>query len=295
MRKSADQMKVGEEYEPLVLQVSSELNEQFMRALDSFNLKYKEIVHLGLLLNFCSITQSPSFYLEENVAAVGAKFDAKYKHQIKLGKTVTISWKISEVYERRNRRYQISDVLVKDDEGVEILQRRVNNTFIGGEYLERRVKWEKETGYRRAVAISEFPKEEYEIVGKRKELTMEKLRYFSGGLPGPNWPARNIHTDREISIRSGMGRPVASGMMFEYYLIDLMINFFGENWFEHGETKVIVIDTAGDGDTISPKSVIKSKEFDGSKEKITLDIWCENQYGNKIMVGSATGLWLRGL
>lgn len=287
MQKKANQLQIGEEYEPLVFRVTPKLNEQFVKALDGFHSRYKDIVHPGLLLNFCSITQSPSFYLQQDVAAVGAKFKGNYINSAKVGKTFTVSWKVIDNYDKRSRSYQICDVLLKDDDGLEILRREISNTFVGGEYLRRRVKWERETGYRRAVSISEFPGEGYEIVGKARKLTLEKQRYYSGGLPGPEWPARNIHTDREISIRAGIGKPIASGLMFESYLAELMINFFGEDWFSHGETDVIAIDMAGDGDTIFPKAVIKSKEVNGTKCKVGVELWCENQYGNKMMVGTA--------
>ena len=122
---------------------------------------------------------------------------------------------------------------------------------------------------------------------KKRELTLEKQRYYSGGLPGPNWPDRNIHTDREFSIRSGVGKPIASGLMFESYLAELMINFFGEDWFRYGKTDVIAIDMAGDGDTIIPKAVLKAKEIVEKGINIDIDLWCENQFGNKMMVGNA--------
>jgi len=291
MSKTADKLEVGEMYEPLKLRTSEELNRQFMIALDDKDSRYETFVHPGILLNFTSITQSPSFCLEKSVAAVGAKFEAQYLRPTEIGKTLTFYWEVTGVYERRSRLYQKCDILVKDEDGREVLHRKITNTFIGGEYLERRVAWEKDKAYRRAVNISEFPKEGYEIGGVRKALTMEKMRLFSGGLPGINWPSRNIHTDREISIRSGVGRPIGSGLMFEAYITELMINFFGEGWFYNGEAKVIAIDMAGEGDVVVAKSVIKSRKDDARENKTVLDIWCENQFGNKIMIGTAKAFW----
>lgn len=285
--KRSDLLEVGERYESLVVHVKPELNKQFVKALDASSPRYGEIVHPGLFINFSSITQSPSFYLEKDVAAVGAKFEANFINPGKVDGTFRFSWAVSEVYERRSRKYQICDVSVKDNSGLEIMRRRINNTFIGGEYLERRIKWEKETGYRRAVQTSDFPQQGYEIVGTPRALTMEKQRWFSGGLPGPKWPARNIHTDREISIRSGIGRPIASGLMFEAYLGELMIDFFGEHWLTHGEAKVIAVDMAGEGDIVVPKAVIDSWKPQKRASEVSLNIWCENQYKNKVMVGTA--------
>jgi hypothetical protein len=161
--------------------------------------------------------------------------------------------------------------------------------LIGGKYLEKRVEWERKVGYRSAIPISKFPVEGYSIVGKEKRLSLENFRIYSGGLPGANWPKRNIHTDREVSIRSGIGRPVASGMMFEGFLVDLLLNFCGDSFQYGGQMSTIAINMAGDGDIVIPKMVIKEKKtaVGTIKGKTVYDIWCENQYNNKVMIGSA--------
>lgn len=288
MLKTADKMSIGDEFEPLTITLSSELNEQFLHALDCENKKYKDIIHPGLILNLCSITQSPSFQLQDNVAAVAAKFGSTNWRPLKRGEKISIRWKVNNVYEKRSRLYQISDVIVEDAEGNIVLQREINNTFIGGEYLEKRVKWEKETGYRRAIKKKRFPNQGYEIVGEKKQLTLEKIQHYSGGIPGKDWPARNIHTDREFSIRSGIGRPVASGFMFEAYLHELLADFIGNNWFFSGQLSVAAIDMAGDGDIVVPKATIEKKINDHNESITQYHIWCENQYGNTLMLGSAT-------
>jgi acyl dehydratase len=289
MIKTADKMQPGDTYEPLILSLSAELNEQFLQALDAQHDRYHKIVHPGVLLNFCSITQSPSFCVQDQVAAVAAKFGCTFVRPTQIGEKVRISWKVCDVYERRSRLYQIAEVLVEAElDGSTILRREINNTFIGGQYLGKRVKWEKETGYRRALNKKGFPRQGYEIVGKRKTLTMEKLQQFSGGIPGLGWPARNIHTDREFSIRSGIGRPVASGFMFEAYLQELLIDFTGESWFGSGRLQVTAIEMAGDGDTVIPKATIEASFAEGANRVTQYHVWVENQYGNTVMIGSAS-------
>ena len=290
MSKTSDKLKVGEKYEPLTLHITPELNNQFIKAIDCSHKRYEKIVHPCVFFNFCSITQSPSFFLDRNIEAVGAKFENGFMKKAKVDKKYHFSWKVVGLYERRSRTYQICDVLVVDEDGNEIIKRKINNTFIGGEYLERRVKWEKETGYRRALQTNEFSDQGYEIGSKERKITIDKLRSFSGGLPGANWPARNIHTDREISIRSGIGRVIASGLMFESYIAELLINFIGEEWLTYGQTRLVSIDMAGDGDTVTAKSVLKNPVSEIDLGKISLDVWCENQFGNRIIVGSANGI-----
>jgi len=289
MKSTSDKLQVGDRYDSLVIKITHEMNKQVLKALDDFHPRYNDIIHPGLLMSLCSITKSPSFSLSENVAAVTAKFECTYLCPARVGKAFTFSWEVKEVIEKRSRIYQLSDVLVTDEDGKDVMHRTINNTFIGGEHLKRRVEWEAKVGFKReSVTQRDFPKEGYEIVGKPKQLTMENLQYYSGGPIGPTWPVRNIHTDREISIRSGIGKPVASGMMFEAFMTELMIDFLGDNWFEKGKMNVVCIEMAGDGDTIIPKAIITQKLFAKLEAEICMKVWCENENRHVIAIGSAT-------
>jgi hypothetical protein len=93
------------------------------------------------------------------------------------------------------------------------------------------------------------------------------------------------------SIRSGIGKPVASGFMLEAYLAELLISFFGQTWLEGGETSVISVELAGEGDRVVPRAVIRARESEGAQAGMECELWCENQFGNKTMVGSARGRW----
>lgn len=286
MVNKSDQLKVGEKYKTLELKITKDLNDQFLKSLDCLEDRFQEFIHPGLLFNFCSITKSPSFSLEAGIAAVAAKFESVFHQAVKVNSRLKIQWEVVDVYERRSRTYQVCDVTIWDSDNL-VMERKLTNTFIGGAYLEKRVQWEKDNAYRRSVPMTSFPQQRYEIVGKERRLSMQKMRLFSGGDPGLDWPARNIHTDREVSIRSGIGRPVASGFMFEGYLSELLISFFGKFFFQGGSFRAVAIDMAGDGDSVIPKMVLEDGLNPSSNEKIMAGIWCENQYGNKIMIGEA--------
>ncbi|MCF8070589.1 MAG: hypothetical protein K9L30_18570 [Desulfobacterales bacterium] len=289
----SDELNIGDKYETLKVKISRPLNLQFLNSLGSSNdERFDAHVHPGVLFNFCSITQSPSFKLEDGLAAVGAKFETVFYNPLRIEETYIIDWEVIDVYEKRSRTFQVCKVIVRDASDAVVMKRKITNTFIGGKYLEKRVKWEKKEGYRSAVPISDFPKEGYSIVGEEKRLTIGKLRNYSGGLPGPTWPIRNIHTDREISIRSGVGKPIASGMMFESYLFELLYRFCGDVIYDNGEMATIAIHMAGDGDVVTPKMVIIDRYQDDSDSKYytKYKIWCENQYSNKVMIGEAIHL-----
>jgi acyl dehydratase len=131
----------------------------------------------------------------------------------------------------------------------------------------------------------------FELTGNLKTVTEERVFAFSGGFPkGTDWPKKNIHTNLEFAKKSGLSDRAASGATFEGYLIELMINAFGEDWLKTGKMSLKFIRIVSPGDSIIPKAVVQSKEIKRSVLTIVLDIWCENQNGDKVVIGTATGI-----
>lgn len=131
-----------------------------------------------------------------------------------------------------------------------------------------------------------------EFTGKLKTATQERINKFSGGLPKDlGWPYKNIHTDVDYARNCGLPERVASGPMREGHLVELMIDLFGDNWLIGGEMSLKFIAYVLPGDALLPMASIKSKIPSSSGTKFILDVWCENQHGNKVVLGSAVG-WI---
>ncbi len=138
-RKTADQLGIGEEFEPYQFRVTPEFNHQYLEAVDDHHRRYLEetelgspIVHPALFLNYCSITKSPSFCLPPGIAAVVAKDEIEYLNPGRVGKNFRVSWKVVDTYTKRGRTYQVTEIWVIDEDGMEILRRRMNCTYMAG-------------------------------------------------------------------------------------------------------------------------------------------------------------------
>jgi len=138
-KKRADQIGVGEEFDTYELLITPEFNQQYLEALEDFHPRYlKEtesgppIVHPGLLINHSNVTRSPSFFLPPGMAAVHAKEEVEYFNPAKVGKTFYVKWRVVEVYMKRGRPYQVKEVLIVDEDGLEILRRKITDTYISG-------------------------------------------------------------------------------------------------------------------------------------------------------------------
>jgi len=138
-RKRADKVGVGEEFEPYEYRVTPEFHQQYLGAEEDHHPRYLSesnlgwpIVHPGLLINHSNVTRSPSFYLPIGMAAVHAKEEVEFLSPGRVGKTFRVSWKVIDVYEKRGRSYQVKEALISDEDGVEILRRRITDTYISG-------------------------------------------------------------------------------------------------------------------------------------------------------------------
>ena len=138
-KKMANQMGIGEEFAPYEFRVTPEFNKQYLEAVENYHPMYIQetdfgppIVHPALLIVQSNVTRSPSFYLPPGMAAVHAKEQVEYINPGRVGKTFQVYWKVVDVYEKRGRPYQVKDVLIVDEDGVEILRRRIIDTYMGG-------------------------------------------------------------------------------------------------------------------------------------------------------------------
>jgi acyl dehydratase len=128
-----------------------------------------------------------------------------------------------------------------------------------------------------------------EFAGKRKTISEARVFAFSGGrFSAPGWPAKNIHTDLEFARSCGLQTRSVSGTQYMGYLIELMVDLFGESWLSQGKMELKFIAIVDVEDSLLTKAVVTSKELEGSGTRFVLDMWCENQRGDKIVVGTAT-------
>ena len=139
--RTADQLSVGEEFEPLEFTVTEEFNETFLHAVEDFHSRYMErtaegppLVHTALLANFSNITRSPSFHLPPGMAAIHTHEELECLGPARVGAALRVSWRVTDSYERRGRPYQVVEASIVDGDGAPVLRRKTTNTYVGGPY-----------------------------------------------------------------------------------------------------------------------------------------------------------------
>ena len=131
---TADKLKVGDKLKTLVITVTPELNQQFLEAMDCDSSFYDYFVHPALLIGFSNITRSPSYKLDDGVAAIHVQDEIEFYGVGKVGDTFSIDWEVISTYHKRDkhwqdREYQVKEAIIRSGDK-RIIQRRITDIFI---------------------------------------------------------------------------------------------------------------------------------------------------------------------
>ena len=123
-----------------------------------------------------------------------------------------------------------------------------------------------------------------ELPTLRKTIQQRQIDCYSGVRPN------SIHTDTDWAQKKGFRVPLAQALMSTAYVSQMMVGFVGEGFVRGGRISVSFIKPVLAGDTLTVHGRIKSREPEGDKTRVSVEVWCENQDGVKTLVGSASGL-----
>jgi acyl dehydratase len=122
-----------------------------------------------------------------------------------------------------------------------------------------------------------------------KVITQEKINQFeSCGI----LDRENIHNNPELARqRLGTSFPIASGRMSVAFASEALRKFFGSQVFNHtGQVNLKFLRPVKDGDTITIHGMVNSRQQAEKGTLVTVDIYCENQNGDKTAVGQGTAV-----
>jgi acyl dehydratase len=117
-----------------------------------------------------------------------------------------------------------------------------------------------------------------------KTIQQRQIDCFSGVRPN------SIHTDPAWARKKGFRAPLAQAMMSTAYVSQLMMQFLAEGYIKGGRMSVSFTKPVIVGDTLTVRGRVKSREPEGDRTRVTVEVSCENQDGVKTMIGTASGL-----
>lgn len=117
-----------------------------------------------------------------------------------------------------------------------------------------------------------------------KEVSQRRIDAYSGVRP------RSIHSDEAWARQKGFRTCLAQGMMSTAYVSQMMVKLLGPGFAQGGTMSMAFIKPVYAGDRLTVHGVIKDKQSDNGATRVVVDVWVENQHGEKTAVGHATGL-----
>ena len=117
-----------------------------------------------------------------------------------------------------------------------------------------------------------------------KEIPQRRIDAYSGVRPN------YIHSDEAFARKRGFPRPLAQAMMSTAYVSELMTRFVGAGFVKGGTMSMTFIKPVLAGDRLTVHGVVKDRQPEHGRTRVVVEVWCENQHGEKTAVGTATGL-----
>ena len=122
-----------------------------------------------------------------------------------------------------------------------------------------------------------------------KTITQVKINQFeSCGILDRD----NIHNNPELAKqRLGTTYPIASGRMSVAFASESLRKFFGAEAFNHtGTVNLKYLRPVKEGDTLTIGGGVNSRQTVDNGTLVTVDLYCENQNGDKTAVGQGTAI-----
>lgn len=118
-----------------------------------------------------------------------------------------------------------------------------------------------------------------------KQMSLDKMKteIWSAGNP--------VHFDPAFARSVGLPAPIATGEMSTSFMSELLARTFGPAWVRRSKLRSRYVSPVYAGDTITVSGQIAAVETDAGATRIDAEVWCENQSGQQVTVGTAS-VWL---
>lgn len=120
----------------------------------------------------------------------------------------------------------------------------------------------------------------FELIGVKKKAAIQLMGSRLWGRFNPN------HWDPVYAAKTGLPAPIQTGEMCSAYLAEMCVNYFGRNFFRHARMTCKYIASTYANEIIATHGVVRQKTPKGAGFRFTVDVWADNEKGEKKTVGS---------
>jgi acyl dehydratase len=233
------------------------------------------------LLFHSEVYRNLAWYLPNLIGNLHAKQEWELFAPLRLGQTVRTRSTVVGRYRKRTREYVVNEVLLTDGDGRWLQRSRTHQSFLIDEpNADIVVDKDRE---RRADRRFEIAADGESLSPITRTITLEMCEAFSG-------PVKNYHTDREMARALGFPDIVVQGMWSICLVSELMTRGFGVGWLCGGQLAVNLVNVLWAEEVVTARGSIRSREPEGQRTRVHVDVWCEKGDGIKIVIGTASAL-----
>ena len=117
------------------------------------------------------------------------------------------------------------------------------------------------------------------LVGVRKRAAIQLMGSRLWGRFNPN------HWDPVYAAETGLPAPIQTGEMSSAYIAEMCVNHFGADFFRNARVVCKYVASTLANEVITTHGMVREKTPKGRGYRFTVDIWADNEAGEKKTVG----------
>jgi acyl dehydratase len=119
----------------------------------------------------------------------------------------------------------------------------------------------------------------FPLIGVKKKAAIQLMGSRVWGRFNPN------HWDPVYARHTGLKAPIQTGEMSSAYIAEMCVNYFGANFFRNARISCKYVSSILADEIIITGGAVREKTPKGHGFRFTVDVWAENETGEKKTVG----------
>ncbi len=119
----------------------------------------------------------------------------------------------------------------------------------------------------------------YTLQSIKKKAVIQLMGSRLWGRFNPN------HWDPTYAAATGLKAPIQTGEMSSAYIAEMCVNHFGARLFQQSRIVCKYVASTLAGEVITTHGVVREKVAKGDGYRFIVDVWCDNEAGEKKTVG----------
>jgi acyl dehydratase len=119
----------------------------------------------------------------------------------------------------------------------------------------------------------------FALIGVKKKAAIQLMGSRLWGRFNPN------HWDPVYAAETGLKAPIQTGEMSSAYIAEMCVNYFGADFFRGSRIRCTYVASTYANEIITTHGIVREKTPKGAGFRFTVDIWADNEAGEKKTIG----------